>query len=94
MENEYVVNHIINSFINSKKNTFQDIFLYVKRFVWIDKVILQKALRRAIKSKLVSKNDNKKYFTKSTIFTLTDEGKVVLKDNIYYNARTIQDGLF
>ena len=77
-------NYIIDSFIYTNTNSFNDIFLYVKRyFCSIDKKLLNNKLKFLIKKFfLVEKNNS--YF-------LTKNGNIILNDNIYYNSRIIRN---
>ena len=76
-------NHIINSFIYNKLNSFNDIFLYLKRYYSIlDKNLVCKEIKSLIRNSLLLE-DNKKYYL------LTEEGIVVKNDNMYYHSKII-----
>ena len=71
-------NYIINSFIFNQSNSFDNIFLYVKRFYSnLSNEILYNNINVLIKKKLVLVINNSYY-------KLTDEGIIVMKDNKYY----------
>ena len=75
-------NYIINSFIYNNINSLNDIKLYLIRYYpLIDDNVLQHEIKLLIKNSLLIVYDKK--------YKLTNEGVVVLNDNIYYHSKII-----
>lgn len=75
--------YIINSFIINDNNTILDIYNYIKyrynNLVEINDV--KKEISWLVKSEIIYCNNNR--------YILTDEGRVILNDNIYYYSKII-----
>lgn len=75
--------YIINSFIINDNNTILDIYNYIKyrynNLVEINDV--KKEITWLVKSEIIYCNNNR--------YILTDEGRVILNDNIYYYSKII-----
>jgi len=77
-------NYIINSFKHNNKKTLNDIYIYIlKHCKNLVKEDLIKQIKFFIKKNIMAMNDG--------YYILTNEGTVILKDNIYYNSKIIYD---
>ena len=75
--------YIINSFIINDNNTILDIYNYIK-YRYNDLVEIndvKKEITWLVKSEIIYCNNNR--------YILTDEGRVILNDNIYYYSKII-----